>query len=110
MNPSTSMPAENREVEQLRAFIDEATAEFADAMNKFSHQEDLVDAFNGNATALGYAAAIARADKLKARMVVVRARQETAYNRYVATVESTNKTVAVITTRRSTPRLTSTSS
>ncbi len=96
MNPSTSRSAENREVEQLRAFIDETTAEVADAKNKFSHQEDLVDAFNGDATAVGYAAAMARADKLEARLVAARARQEIAYNRYAATVESANKTVAVI--------------
>ena len=58
MNPSKSMSAENREVEQLRAFIDETTAEVTDARNKFNHQEDLVDAFQGDATAVGYAAAI----------------------------------------------------
>ena len=96
MNPSTSMSAENREVEQLRAFIDETIAEVAGAKNKFSHQEDLVDAFNGNATAVGYAAAVARANKFEARLVAARARQETAYNRYATTIESTNKEVAVI--------------
>jgi hypothetical protein len=37
MNPPTSISAENREVEQLRAFNDETVAEVADAMNKFSH-------------------------------------------------------------------------
>ena len=96
MNPSSSMSAENREVEQLRAFIDETTAEVADYRNKFSHQEDLVDAFQGDATAVDYAAAMARANKFEARLVAARARQETAYNRYAATVESTNKTVAII--------------
>jgi len=90
------MSAENREVEQLRAFIDETTAEVAEARNKFSHQEDLVDAFNGDATAVGYVAAIARADKFKARLVAARARQETSYNREATNVESTNKTVTVI--------------
>jgi hypothetical protein len=56
----------------------------------------LVDAFNGDDTAAGCAPAIARADKFEARLVATRARQETAYNRYAATVESTSKTVAVI--------------
>jgi hypothetical protein len=37
-----------------------------------------------------------RADKFEAWLVAARIRQETAYNRYGATVESTNKTVAVI--------------
>ena len=58
MDPSTSMSAENREVEQLRAFIDETATEVAEAINKFCHQEDLVDTFKGDATAMGYAAAI----------------------------------------------------
>jgi hypothetical protein len=68
------MSAENIEVEELRAFIDETTAEVAEAMNKISHQEDLVDAFNGDDTAVGYAAVIVRADKFEARLVVARAR------------------------------------
>jgi len=74
MNLSTSMSAENKEVEQLRAFIDKTTAEVAEARNKFNHKEDLVDAFNGNASAVGYAAAIAIADKFEARLIDVRAR------------------------------------
>ena len=79
MNPSTSMSAEqNKEVEQLRAVIDETIAEVAEARNKFEHHEDLVDAFNGDATATGYAVAIARADKFEARLIAARARQETA--------------------------------
>jgi hypothetical protein len=96
MNPSSSTPAENREVEQLRAFIDETTAEVTDAKNKSSHQDDLVDAFNGDTMAEGYAAAIARADKFEARLVAAKARQDAAYNRYTSTVESTSKTVVVI--------------
>jgi hypothetical protein len=96
MNPSTSMSVVNKEGEQLRAFIDKTTTEIAKARNKFSHQEDLVDAFNGDDTAAGYAAAIAIAGKFEARLVTDRARQEIAYNRYAASVESTNKTVAVI--------------
>ena len=78
MNPSTSMSAENWEAEQLHAFIDETTVEVAEARNKLSHQEDLVDAFNGDATAMGYATAIAKTDKFEARLVVARARHETA--------------------------------
>ena len=96
MDPSTSMTVANKEVEQLRASIDETSAEVAEASNKFSHQEDLVDAFNDNAVAVGYAAAIVIADKFEARMVAARARHETTYNRYAATIKSTNKTVTVI--------------
>ena len=55
-----------------------------------------MDAFNGDATAVGYVAAPAMADKFEARMVDARARHETAYNRYAAIVESMNNTVAVI--------------
>ena len=72
MIPSTSMSVENRKVEQVRAFIDETTTEVADARNNFSQQEDLVDAFNGDATAAGYAAAIAKAYKFEARLVAPR--------------------------------------
>ena len=63
MNPSTSISTQNIEVEQLHAFIDETIADVAESRNKLNHQEDLVDALNGDATALGYAATIARADK-----------------------------------------------
>ncbi len=83
------MSAENREVEQLHAFIDETIDEVAEVRNNFNHQEDLVEAFNGDDTATGYVAAFAGADKFESR-------PETAYNRYVSTVESTNKMVAVI--------------
>ena len=74
MNPSTTMSVDNGEVEQLRAFIDETIAEVADARNTFRHQEDLVNAFNGDATATSYAATIARANKFEARLVAARAR------------------------------------
>ena len=47
MDPSAALSTENREVEQLRAFIDETTAEVADARDKFKHQEDLVEAYGG---------------------------------------------------------------
>jgi hypothetical protein len=96
IDPSTSRTDENTEVEQHRAFIDETIAKVAEARKKFSHKENLVDAFNGDATAVRFVAAICRADKLEARMVVARARDETTYNRCAATVESTSKTVAVI--------------
>ena len=96
MDPSAALSTENREVEQLRAFIDETTAEVADARDKFKHQEDLCEAYGGDSTAVGFAAAGLRADKLEARLIAARARHETAYNRYATTVESTNKTVAVI--------------
>jgi len=67
MDPSTSMSVENRVVDQRRAFIDETTAEAVEAKNKFTYQEDLVNAFNGDATAVGYTAAVVRADKFEAR-------------------------------------------
>ncbi len=96
MNISTSMSAEYSEVERLRAFIHETIAEVAKAWNKFSHQDVLVEAFNGDDTATGYAASIATADKFEALLVAPRAWEENAYNRYDAAVESTNTTVAVI--------------
>ncbi len=78
MDPSAALSTKNREVEQLRAFVDETTAEVADVRDEFKHQEDLVEAYGGDATAVGFAAAVARADKLEARLVAARARQETA--------------------------------
>ncbi len=77
MDPSTSISVENREVEQLRDFIDETTTEVAEARNKFKHQEELVDAYNGDANATSYAPAEARVEKFEARLITARVRHET---------------------------------
>ena len=74
MDPSTPMVTGNREVEQLRAIIDETTAEVAEAKNKINHQNDLVDAFNDDATAAGHATVIVKAYKFESRLVTARAR------------------------------------
>jgi hypothetical protein len=54
-----------------------------------------VDAFGGDATVAGFTTAQARVDKLEARLIAAKARQEAAYNMHAATIESTNKTVVV---------------
>ena len=83
----------NRNIDQLLAFVDQTTAEVATLQNKFDQQDELVDAFGGDATAVGFVAAQAKADKIETRLIAAKARQEAAYNRYAATIESTNKTV-----------------
>ena len=45
MNLSDAISAENRDVEQLRGFIDEVTREVAVLQGKFNYQEELVEAF-----------------------------------------------------------------
>jgi len=52
-----------------------------------------VDAFNGDATVAGFVAAQTKADKFEARLIATKARLEAAYNRYAATIKSTNKAV-----------------
>ena len=52
-----------------------------------------MDAFNGDATAAGFITAQTKADKIEARLIAAKARQEADYNRYAATIESTNKAV-----------------
>jgi hypothetical protein len=37
-------------IEQLLAFVDQTTAEVPSLQNKFDHLEELVDAFNGDAS------------------------------------------------------------
>jgi hypothetical protein len=88
MNSITDM-----NIDQLLVFVDQTTAEVAFLQNKLDHQEELVDAFNGDATAAGFVAAQTKADKIEARLIAAKARLETAYNRYAATIESTNKAV-----------------
>ena len=83
----------DRNIEQLLAFVDQTTAEVASLQDKFDHQEELVDAFNGDATTVGFSAASVKADKIEARLIAAKACQEAAYNRYAATIESKNKAV-----------------
>jgi hypothetical protein len=79
----------DRNINQLRAFVEHTTAKVA----TLQKQEELVDAFGGDATAVDFVAAQAKANKLETRLIAAKARQEAAYNRYDATIESTNKTV-----------------
>ena len=83
----------DRNIEQLLAFVDQTTAEVASLQNKLDHQEEMVDAFDGDATAAGFVAASNKADKIEARLIAAKARQEAAYNKYASTIESTNKAV-----------------
>ena len=95
MASSAANSVQDRNIEQLLMFVDQTTAEVATAQQKFDDQDELLDAFAGDATAEGFAATSAKADKLEARLIAAKARQEAAYNRYAATIESTNKTVVV---------------
>jgi hypothetical protein len=83
----------DRNIDQLLAFVDHTTAEVATLQNKFDQQEELADAFGGDASAVAIVAAHAKVDKLETRLIAAKARQEAAYNRYATTIESTNKTV-----------------
>ena len=87
MEASTSFYAENRDIEQLRTFVDQTTAEAADLRNKFERQEELVEAFGEVVNALGAKLAQIKAVKLETRLIAAMARQDAAYNRYAATVE-----------------------
>jgi len=83
----------DRNIEQLLAFVDQTTAEGASLQNKVDHREELVDAFNGDATSAGFVVTNTKADKIEVRLIAAKARQEAAYNMYAATIESTNKAV-----------------
>jgi outer membrane murein-binding lipoprotein Lpp len=96
MDPSTSFSAENRDIEQLRTFVDQTTTDVADLRNKLERQEERVEAFSEEVNAPGAKLAHARADKLEIRLIAAMARQDAAYNRYAATVESVNKTTVVV--------------
>ena len=85
---------QNRNVEQLRAFFDQTTTEVTIYHNKFYQPEDHVEAFGGDNTAKGFPEAYDMANKLEVRLVAAKTRQDVAYNRYAATIESTYKTVA----------------
>ena len=47
----------DRNIEQLLDFVYQTTAEVASFKNKLDHQEELVGAFDGDATATGFVAA-----------------------------------------------------
>ena len=64
----------DRNIEQLLAFNDYTTTELASLQNMFDHQEELVDAFNGDATAVVFVATITKADKIEARLIAAKAR------------------------------------
>ena len=93
MASSAANSITDRNIEQYLAFVDQTTSEVATLQNKIDQQEELVEAFNGDATAAGFVAANAKADKIEARLVAAKARQDAAYKRYAATVESANKAV-----------------
>jgi hypothetical protein len=54
MDPSAANSMQNRDIEQLLAFIDQPTAEVATCQNKFDQHEELVVAFGGDSTAKGF--------------------------------------------------------
>ena len=64
----------DRKIELLLAFVDQATAKVVSLQNKFDHQEELVDVFNGDATAAGFVATQTKADKIEARLIAAKAR------------------------------------
>ncbi len=68
----------DRNIEQLLAFVDHTTTEVASLQNKFDHRHELVDAFNGDATAAGFIAADTKAEKIEAQLIAARARQDAA--------------------------------
>ncbi len=87
MASSAANSITDRNIDQLLAFVDQTTGEVATLQNKFDHKEELVDAFNGDATADGFVAANAKADKIEARLIAAKARQDAAYDRYAGTIE-----------------------
>jgi hypothetical protein len=80
--------------DQLRRFVDEVTREVAILQDKFDHQEALHEAFGDDPTIIGLATAKAKLDKCEELLIVAKSRQDAAYNRYAATLESRDKTVA----------------
>jgi hypothetical protein len=74
MASSAANSITNINIDQLLAFVDKLAAEVASLHNKFDQQEDLVDAFNGDATATGFVAAQTKADKFEARLIAAKAR------------------------------------
>ena len=62
--------------------------------DKFEYREAFHEAFGDHPTTFGVAAAKAKLDKCEERFIVAKSRQDAAYNRFTATVESKKKTVA----------------
>ena len=93
---SDAICVENRDAEQLRGFIDEVTREVAVLQGKFDHQEELVEAFGDDPAEVGATATKKKLDKFEERLIAAKPRLDGAYNRFAATVESKNKTVASI--------------
>jgi hypothetical protein len=85
--------ATDRNIDQLLAFVDQTTAEVATPQNIIDQQEELVDDVGGDATVVRFLAAQTKAYKLEIHLIAAKSRHEIAYNRYAATIESTNKTV-----------------
>ena len=63
---------------------------------KFDHQEIVLEAFGDEPAAVESAAAKKKIDKFEERLIVAKLRLDRAYNKFAATVESKNKTVASI--------------
>ena len=80
MDSSAAFSVAERNINQLLSFVDQTTIEVVTAQNRFDQQDELLEAFGGDETAIGFAAATAKADKLEARLVAAKARQEAAYN------------------------------
>ena len=52
-----------------------------------------MDTFNGDTTAASFVEVQTKADKIEARLIAAKAHPEAAYNKYAATIESTNKAI-----------------
>ena len=59
---------------------------------KLDHQEELLEAFDDDPTAVGAASAKTRLDKYEERLIAAKLRLDGAYNKFAATVESVSKT------------------
>ncbi len=61
-------------IDQLKTFVDQTTAEVANARNKLEQQDEIVKAFHGENFAVGFTAAQVKADKLKGPMIAAEIR------------------------------------
>ena len=95
MDASDLISAENRDVELLRLFVEQTTAEVSKLQNDFERQEEIVDTF-ANDKDVGAVKAQKKADKIEERLIAAKSRQDAAYSRFSATVEQTSKTVASV--------------
>jgi len=94
MSLAEAISDENSHVDQLRSFVDEVTREVVIMQDKFDHHEALHEAFGDDPTVVGLAATKAKLGKCEERLIAAKSRQDAAYNRYVAALESRNKTAA----------------